>query len=56
MFIDRPVIHLQCSIATISGETDNVILPIIHWGAAFLHADIHCADVEGHSDFALLLK
>lgn len=56
VFINGPVIHLQCSIPTISGETDNVILPIIHWGAAFLHTDIHCANVEGHSNFALLLK
>lgn len=56
MLIDRPVIHLQRSIATIPGETDNMILPIIHWGTTFLHADIHRANVERDSNFALLLK
>lgn len=56
VFIDGPVIHLQRSIATISGKADNMILPIIHWGTALLHTDVHCANVEGHSNFALLLK
>lgn len=56
MLVNRPVIHLQRSIAPIPGEADNMVLPIIHRGAAFLHDDVHSADVEGHSNFALLLE
>lgn len=56
VFIDGPVIHLQCSITTIPGEADHMIFPIIHWDTALLHTDIHSANVECHSNFALLLK
>lgn len=56
MFIDWPVVHLQCSIPTIPSEADNMILAIIHRGTAFLHTDVHCANVERHSNFALLLQ
>lgn len=56
VFIDWPVIHLQCSIATIPGKADNMILSIIYWGATLLHTDVHCANVKGYSNLALLLK
>lgn len=56
VFINRPVIHLQRSIATISGKADNMILSIIYWGTTLFHTDVHCANVECHSNLALLLK
>lgn len=56
MLVDRPVIHLQRRIPAIPGETDNVVLPIIHWGTALRHTDIHRADVERDANFPLLLQ
>lgn len=56
VFINWPVIHLQRSIATISGKADNMILSIIYWGTTLFHTDVHCANVERHSNLALLLE
>lgn len=56
MLIDRPVVHLQSGITPVPGEANQVVFAIVDGGAGLLHADVYCTDVEGHANFALLLK
>lgn len=55
VLIDRPVVHLQSGVTPVPGEAHQVVFAIVDGGAGLLHADVHCPDVEGHADFALLL-
>ena len=56
MFVDGPVVHLQRGVASVPGEADHVVLPIVDGGARLLDDDVHRADVERHPDLALLLE
>lgn len=56
MFIHGPSIHLKRCIATISCKAHNMVFAIIHRGALFFDGDIYSANVEDHTDLALLLK
>lgn len=56
VFIDWPVVHLQSGVTPVPGEAHQVVFAVVDGGAGLLHADVHCPDVEGHADFALLLE
>lgn len=55
VLIDWPVVHLQSGVTPVPREAHQVVFAVVDGGARLLHADVHCADVEGHPYFALLL-
>lgn len=56
VLIDGPVVHLQSGVAPIPGEAHHVVLSIVHRDTSFLHTDVDDPNVEGDTDFALLLR
>lgn len=56
MLIDRPVVHLQSCIASVPGESDQMVFTVVYRRAVFLHADVHRPNVESHAHFALFLE
>lgn len=56
VFIDRPVVHLECGVTPVSGKAYHMVQPVIHWCAILSHADVHCADVKRHTNLPLFLE
>lgn len=55
MLIGRPVVHLQSGVAPVPGESDQMVLAIIHCCGCLLNTDVNRSDVECYTYFALLL-
>ena len=56
MFIHWPVVHLQRGVASVPGESDQVVFAIVYRCGHLLNADVHRPDVECYTHFALLLE
>lgn len=56
VLIDRPVVHLQGCIASVPGESDQMVFAIVYRCIYLLNADVHCPNVERHTYFALFLE
>lgn len=54
MLIDRPVVNLQGGVASVPGESHQVVFAVID-RCHFLHTDVHGPYVESHANFAFLL-
>lgn len=56
VLIDWPVVHLERSVASVPGESHQMVFAIVYGGRCLLDADVHCPNVECHADFSLFLK
>lgn len=56
VLVDRPVVHLQGGVAPVPGESNQVVLAVVHRRGQLSDADVHRPDVEGHADLPLLLE
>lgn len=56
VFIHWPVVHLQGGVTPVPGESDQMVFAVVYRRGRFLHADVHCPNVECHTRFALFLR
>ena len=56
VLVDWPVVHLQGGVASVPGESNQMVFTIVYCCGQLLNTDVHCPNVESHTYFPLLLE